>query len=160
MRRAGIVFSLLILGGHSGSTQVPIPSRAFRAVEFTHENRRYVVDRDTGAVVAWDQPPAPPPLPALKPKPARLLFFVSATKEREHRSWLRVPEVADNALRKSIRIYTMRSLDDAVDLLGYRPLVRKHAVPCFVIFDEQGRILLEQACEGPADLSRAMESFN
>ena len=154
-----------------------VPSRFVRVVEFADAGSIYRVDTESGKVTktrASDVVPLPPdpaptpqptpaPDPAPKPpapvvvadKPAWVCLFVSPDKADAQ--WLDSDELRDAADRRGIRFRGFRSTESEVDDLGYRKLVRANEVPCVVIQNEAGKVLVSRKVTGVEDVIKAMD---
>lgn len=142
-----------------------IPSRFVKVVQFSDRNRTYSVNLETGRVSFSDdattdpepapQPPTPPNPPApVVVKPAWVSLFVSPAKTDVQ--WLDDEAVRTAAAEASVRFRGFRSTESEVDALGFRRLVREATVPCIVIQDEQGKVLLSRKVADKDDVIRAI----
>lgn len=154
-----------------------IPSRFVRVVEFADGGNAYRVDLESGRVtksrvedvvpVPPDPTPAPQPTPAPDPapkppapvvvtsKPAWVCLFVSPAKADAQ--WLDSDELRSAADSRGIRFRGFRSTESEVDDLGYRKLVRANEVPCVVIQDAAGKVLVSRKVTGVEDIVKAMD---
>lgn len=154
-----------------------VPSRFVRVVEFSDAGSIYRVDTESGKVTktrASDVVPLPPdpaptpqptPTPAPTPKPpapvvvtgnpAWACLFISPAKADAQ--WLDSDELRAAADSRGIQFRGFRSTESEVDDLGYRKLVRAHEVPCVVIQDAAGKVLVSRKVTGVEDVVKAMD---
>lgn len=161
------------------AAQVPdvVPSRFVRVVEFADSGSIYRVDVESGKVTktresdvvplppdpAPTPQPTPTPDPAPKPpapvvvtsKPAWVCLFVSPAKADAQ--WLDSDDLRSAADSRGIRFRGFRSTESEVDELGYRKLVRANEVPCVVIQDASGKVLVSRKVTGVEDVIKAMD---
>jgi hypothetical protein len=146
-----------------------LPSRVIKIVEFVDRNRTYRVDLETGRVTFTEtvdvipvpeptpQPPPtpnPPPPVVVTAEPAWACLFVSPA--RTDTQWLDSESIRAAAAERGIQYRGYRSTEPEVDELGYRGQVRSNTVPCIVITDKDGKILLSRKVEGEADIVKAI----
>lgn len=154
-----------------------VPSRLIRVIEFADGGNAYRVDLESGRVTksrvedvvpvppdpAPTPQPTPTPDPAPKPpapvvvtkQPAWLCLFVSPAKADSQ--WLDSDELRSAADSRGIRFRGFRSTESEVDDLGYRKLVRANEVPCVVIQDAAGKVLVSRKVTGVEDIVKAMD---
>lgn len=154
-----------------------VPSRFVRVVEFSDAGSIYRVDVESGKVTKTrvsdvvplppDPAPTPQPTPAPDPapkppapvvvtsKPAWVCLFVSPAKADAQ--WLDSDDLRSAADSRGIRFRGFRSTESEVDELGFRKLVRANEVPCVVIQDESGKVLVSRKVTGPEDVIKAMD---
>jgi len=161
LRRKFFALTSVVLGQNAAFASSPrtIPSKSFRAIEFMHADHHYLVNVDTGEVRVWTTP-ASQPLPPVRSEPARLFFFVDATKEQEQRSWLRTTAFEAKVRRHNILVNVFRSSSDMIELLGYKEFVSSCQLPCFVLFDKHDKVLLKRSAVSPNDLVAMLEAFD
>jgi hypothetical protein len=145
-----------------------IPSRFVRVVEFTDEGNAYRVDVETGKVTksrASDVVPIPPdPAPTPQPPPtpdppspvagdpAWVCLFVNPAKADAQ--WLDSDGIRAAAAKAGVQFRGYRSPELEVDALGFRKLVRANEVPCVVVLDKDGKVILSRKVSGFDDVIR------
>lgn len=181
LSRSGLIFAtagaLAVPLAATAQAPAVIPSRVVNVVEFEDFGHVFRVDLNSKKVTkakksdvtpippdpAPTPQPTPTPNPAPKPpapvvitsKPAWLCLFVSPAKADAQ--WLDSDELRAAADSRGIRFRGFRSTESEVDDLGYRKLVRANEVPCVVIQDESGKVLVSRKVTGPEDIIKAMD---
>lgn len=175
-----ILAGLVSVASFQAMAQAPsvsvVPSRMVKVVEFEHRGGKYRVDLESGRVEfeggsdVTPIPPAPgptpaptpipeptprPPAPAPREKPAFVSLFVAAYKSDV--IWLDDQSIRTAAASRGIQYRGFRSTEPEVDELGFRPLLRIATVPCVVIQDKGGKVLLSRSVTGPDDVIKAMD---
>ena len=147
-----------------------IPSRLVKVVEFADRDRLYRVDLETGKVTFTDSgnvqpvPPAPTPTPTpdVKPKPvpskALWMTIIVAPYDVAQRELLDDPAVRKAAADRGVFLRVLNSTEEDVDNLGFRATVRSATVPCVIIQDKGGSIIVGRKVTGAADVVMALEA--
>lgn len=154
----------------------PIPSRLVKVVEFTDRQRLYRVDLESGSVSFTDSgnvqpiPPTPTPTPTPEPPPvppapvvverAKWLTLIVAPYDPVQRAWVDDEAIRKKAATAGVTFRALNSTEEEVDILNLRPLVRASTVPCVVIQDRGGKVLVSRKVTTAADVVKAIDEAN
>ena len=133
-----------------------LPGRIVRVVEFADRGRIYTVNVDTGRVSFVDTAPQPEPQPDPKPpviqeQPAWVSLLV-APYDAAQRAWMTDTKIRDAATRAGVQFRAFSSTEEDVDTLGFRRLARENTIPCIIVQDKDGKVLLSRKVTGIDDI--------
>ena len=142
----------------SATGQAVIPSTIRTVVEFQDRGRAYTIDTVSGRVSFVDTAPQPQPEPQPDPKPpviqeqAAWVSLLVAPYDAAQRAWMTDPKIRDAATRAGVQFRAFSSTEEDVDTLGFRPLARENTIPCVIVQDKDGKVLLSRKVTGIDDI--------
>ena len=133
-----------------------LPGRIVRTVEFADRGRTYTVNVETGRVSFVDVAPQPEPQPDPKPpviqEQAAWVSLLVAPYDAAQRAWMTDPKIRDAATRAGVQFRAFSSTEEDVDTLGFRPLARENTIPCVIVQDKDGKVILSRKVTGIDDI--------
>lgn len=133
-----------------------LPGRIIKVVEFADRGRIYTVNVDTGRVSFVDVAPQPEPQPEPKPpivaEKAAWVTLLVAPYDPAQRAWLTDTRLRQSAATAGIQFRAFSSTEEDVDTLGFRRLARENTIPCVIVQDKDGKVILSRKVTGVDDV--------
>lgn len=163
--------SLVLFAPPAAAQGVPVsvPSRVIKVVEFEHRAGLYRVDLDSGAVTFVDaanvQPiptptPEPTPFPPIVAEKAAFFTLLVAPYDLEQRTWLDDRTIRAEMLAAGVKFRALNSTEEDVDSLGLRSFARANEIPCVVVQNKAGKVILSRKVTSAADVVTALREAN
>lgn len=145
-----------------------IPSRIVKVVEFEDRARLYRVDTVSGAVSYTDsgnvQPippaPTPTPFPPIVADKAAFFTLMVAPYDPDQRSWLDDKTIRAEMLAAGVKFRVLNSTEEDVDTLGLRQFARANEIPCVVVQNKAGKVVLSRKVTSANDVVKALREAN